>query len=80
MTEENTERTHDHSSCLCCQATQMMGRLFGAMGASATSAEAREHFRQSRLELLKGIRRVVDDRIEKASRTDQSRGSRIVVE
>ena len=77
MTEENTERTHDHSSCLCCQATQMMGRLFGAMG---TSGEAREHFRLSRLELLKGIRRVVDDRIEKASRTDQSRGSRIVVE
>ena len=53
------------------------GRLFGAM---VTSGEAQEHFRLSRLELLKGIRRVVDDRIEKASRTDQPRGSGIVVE
>lgn len=42
-------------------------------------AGAEEHFRQARIEFLKGIRSLIDHRIEKLSRAPQ-RGARITVE
>ncbi len=76
MTEQ-AGHTHAHTNCFCCQATEALGRVFSAFG---PSSEATDHFRQSRVEFLKGIRKVLDDRIEQASRGSQPRGSRIVVE
>lgn len=75
MTEE-TGKSH-HADCLCCRATEVIGRVLRALG---PSDEASGHFRQSRVEFLKGIRKVLDDRIEKASHDPHQRGSRIVVE
>jgi hypothetical protein len=76
MTEEKPP-VHHHADCICCKASEAMGRIFGAFG---PSSDAREHFRQSRVEFLKGIRKVIDERIEKASAGPQQKGSRIVVE
>jgi hypothetical protein len=76
MTEQETGKTH-HSGCMCCRATEMMGRMFRGSG---PSGEATNHFRQARVEFLKGIRRLVDDRIERASRDPHQRGSRVVVD
>ena len=42
-------------------------------------AEVREHFTNSRIEFLKGIRAAIDHRIEKLSSTPQH-GSKIAVE
>ncbi len=38
-----------------------------------------KHFREARLELLRGVRELIDHRIERLSK-DQTKGSRIVVE
>jgi hypothetical protein len=40
---------------------------------------AAKHFREARLEILRGIRELIDHRIEHLSK-DHSKGSRIVVE
>ena len=39
----------------------------------------RNHFRNSRIEFLKGVRSLIDDRIEKMSKPEQ-KGHRVVVE
>lgn len=43
------------------------------------SDATRNHFRNSRLEFLRGIRSIIDDRIENLSRTE-SRGTHVTVE
>lgn len=60
--------------CLCCQVMDMLLQLTGFR-----SEEARAHFRNSRVEFLKGIRSLLDERIESISRTSQQ-GSSIKVE
>ena len=60
--------------CLCCLAMDMFLQL-----AVFRSEEARAHFRNSRVEFLKGIRSLLDERIESLSRTPQ-RGSSIKME
>jgi hypothetical protein len=80
MTEETNQshQTAGHpGGCMCCKAKGMIGRVFREFG---PSGEATDHFRQSRVEFLKGIRRLVDDQIERASRDPHARGSRIVVD
>jgi hypothetical protein len=77
MTTEENPRVHGHGDCVCCRANEVIGRVFSAFG---PSDGARQHFRQSRVEFLKGIRKLLDDRIEKVSRDPDQKGSRIVVE
>lgn len=60
--------------CLCCQVMDMFLQLTGFR-----SEEARAHFRNSRVEFLKGIRSLLDERIESISGTPQH-GSSIKVE
>jgi hypothetical protein len=67
---------HSHSHCICCEASDAIGRLFRALGPSEQVAE---HFRQSRVEFLKGIRTLLDERIEHLGRTPH-KGTRVVVE
>jgi hypothetical protein len=75
MSEETAEN-QTQGNCFFCRATDAMGRVFRAMG---PSEEASSHFRQSRIEFLKGIRRVVDDRIENLNRSGQ-RGTSVPVD
>jgi hypothetical protein len=53
-----------------------MSDLFRKMG---PGAEARRHFRNARIELLKGIRSFIDERIETLSRHEQ-KGAHVNVE
>jgi hypothetical protein len=71
-----TEHDHDPKHCLCCEAHDALGRLFRDCG---PSEQVREHFRQSRIEFLKGVRSLLDQRIERLGRTGQ-KGTRVVVE
>jgi hypothetical protein len=45
-----------------------------------TGTEACEHFARARLEVLKGIRAIIDARIERLSSTDAAKGAAITVE
>jgi hypothetical protein len=73
---EETAQTPAGSTCFFCEATDAMKKFLDDIG---PSEEAKTHFRQSRVELLKGIRRIIDDRIERVGRTEH-KGTHVVVE
>jgi len=59
--------------CLCRELVNQFREAFDV------SPKVREHFTNSRIEFLKGIRAVIDSRIEHLSNTGQ-RGTKIAVE
>jgi len=44
------------------------------------SEVTRDHFRNSRMEFLKGLRSIIDDRIAHLSRHDQTKGTHVIIE
>jgi hypothetical protein len=78
MTEPQTnqhaaeERTV-YERCLCREALDYLRECLGV------SPAVREHFTNSRIEFLKAIRAVIDQRIEHISGTGQ-RGTKVVIE
>ena len=78
MSEETAgeRHTHDHKHCLCCEANEAIGKLLRHWGGSE---EVKAHFRQSRIEFLKGVRSLLDERIERLNRPG-TKGTRVVVE
>jgi pyruvate dehydrogenase complex dehydrogenase (E1) component len=70
------ETAHDPRHCLCCEANDALDSLFRHLGGSE---QVREHFRQSRIEFLKGVRSLLDERIERLGRSGH-KGTRVVVE
>lgn len=82
----NDKSTIDHEEqtapgmtpeCLCggmgAAVSQMM-RMMGPTG------QAAGHFRQARIEALKGLRAILDQRIETLSRGGTSKGTKVTVE
>jgi len=63
-----------YEPCLCREVLRKVDEFF-----SVKSEAARGHFRTSRLEFLKAVRTLIDERIEKLSRTGQP-GAKITVE
>lgn len=59
--------------CLCREVADHLQKAFGV------PPEVREHFVNSRIEFLKGIRAIIDNRIEHLSKTAQH-GTKIAVE
>jgi hypothetical protein len=76
--EENTAKTAAdesaaHTGCFVCNtALPLLEHCW--------SEATRDHFRNSRIEFLKGIRSVIDDRIEHLSKHKPSAGTHVVVE
>ena len=74
--KKNTKTPAGSSPCICQGAgpavTELLQRL-------APPAEARRHFDTARVEFLKGLRAVIDARIEKLSKPS-ARGQAIKVE
>lgn len=62
--------------CFCLGVGPELFRLFKKFGPEA----AREHFRNARIEFLKGIRAIIDQRIEELSQRSQCKGTRVAVE
>jgi len=62
-----------HERCLCREVLDQFRECFGI------SPKVEEHFTNSRIEFLKGIRAVIDNRIERLASAGQ-RGTKIVVE
>jgi hypothetical protein len=72
----NEEKGQAHRHGACCEASEAVRHFCRAFGASE---QVSEHFRQSRIEFLKGIRTILDERIERLGRTAH-KGTRVVVE
>jgi len=73
MDEKTNPETHRHGpGCfVCTTAIPMLEHMWS----EATS----DHFRNSRIEFLKGLRSLIDDRISRLSR-NEAKGTRVVVE
>jgi hypothetical protein len=69
---EKNESTHSEGGCFVCQVARPFLRH---LWTDAT----RNHFRNSRVEFLKGVRSLIDSRIEHLSGHEQ-KGERVTVE
>jgi hypothetical protein len=71
--EEKTTATAEapRGGCLFCTVLPMLERRW--------SEASQGHFKNARIEFLKGVRSLVDDRIEQLSR-EERKGARVVVE
>jgi hypothetical protein len=72
-TQQNATQPLIQERCLCRELVNQFREAFDV------SPKVREHFTNSRIEFLKGIRAVIDSRIERLSNTGQ-RGTKIAVE
>jgi len=61
-------------TCLCRDIGLHLATLF-----SLRSEDARQHLRNARIEVLKALRTLIDERIENLSRTEQ-KGTKVTVE
>ena len=73
QTTPNAGPTVTHERCLCRELVDQVRECFGV------SPKVHEHFNNSRIEFLKGIRAIIDSRIERLSQAGQ-RGTKIAVE
>jgi hypothetical protein len=74
--EMHSGEAHSHKGCWCCDVNDAMNRFTREFG---PSDEVRTHFRQSRVEFLRGIRRMIDEKIERLSKTE-AKGAHVNVE
>jgi hypothetical protein len=72
-TQQNATQPLTQERCLCREIVNQFRETF------KVSPKVREHFNNSRIEFLKGIRAVIDSRIEHLSNAGQ-RGTKIAVE
>ena len=72
-TEQKANQPLIQEPCLCREIVNQFREAFDV------SPRVREHFTNSRIEFLKGIRAVIDSRIEHLSKAGQ-RGTKIAVE
>jgi len=72
-TQQNATKPVIQERCLCREIVDHLREAFGV------SPNVREHFTNSRIEFLKGIRAIIDSRIEHLSNAGQ-RGTKIAVE
>ena len=71
--QQNATPPAGYERCLCREMLDHVKEVFGL------PPEVREHFTNSRIEFLKGIRAVIDSRIEHLSKTSPH-GTKIAVE
>jgi hypothetical protein len=72
-TRQDASQRTTGERCLCREVLDQFRENFGI------SENVQEHFTNSRIEFLKGIRAVIDNRIESLGKTGQ-RGTKIAVE
>jgi hypothetical protein len=71
--DEKTDATSHQPGCfLCMTALPLIERCW--------TEATRDHFRNSRIEFLKGLRSLLDDRIAHLSRAEEPKGTHVPVE
>jgi len=76
MEDESTTSGPVRGECLCMGA----GPQATAVLKSISLGGAGEHFRKSRIEFLKGLRSMIDSRIEKMQKQEQKKGTSVPVD
>jgi len=78
MSNENAApETKQGSGCACMGAGPMLSDLVSRMGPDEA---VKQHFRTARLEVLKGLRALIDQRINDLSASKPSRGAKVSVD
>jgi hypothetical protein len=74
MADNTDDAAHQHGpGCFfCTTALPLVEKLW--------SEATREHFHNSRIEFLKGVRSLIDDRIERLTREESGKGTHVTVE
>jgi hypothetical protein len=72
-TKQGTTQSAQYERCVCREVMDHFREAFGI------PPEVRDHFNNSRVEFLKGIRAIIDSRIEHLSRPS-AHGTKIAVE
>jgi len=79
MTEKGTqteEGRQKEAECFCMGAGPEVFAMFKKLGPDS----ARQHFRNARIEMLKGMRELIDKRIEDISSPPEKKGTKVTVE
>lgn len=71
---QNSTQRAAEERCLCRETLQRLQECFGV------SPTVKQHLANSRVEFLKAIRAVIDERIEHLSSADAQQGTRVAVE
>ncbi|HWC99197.1 MAG TPA: hypothetical protein VG456_20705 [Candidatus Sulfopaludibacter sp.] len=69
---ENTPHQHGPGCFFCTTALPLMEKLW--------SDSTKDHFRNSRIEFLKGVRSLIDEHLEHLTRDDAPKGTHVPVE
>lgn len=75
MSEQSSDPQPAAERCICREVADHLKELF-----LPRSEAAREHLRNSRIEFLKAIRSLIDERIEHLSAAGQPQGTKLTVE
>ncbi|HEY3743091.1 MAG TPA: hypothetical protein VGL53_24760 [Bryobacteraceae bacterium] len=79
--EEHTNEQHQKDyACWCKEINAEVDKLANMLKGLGPSAEVKDHFRNSRIEFLKGLRRMIDEKIERAQSAGHSHGTTVPVE
>ncbi len=79
MSETEAQAGADRSEkvqCFCMGTGPELFALFKKFGPDA----ARRHFRNARIEVLKGMRELINHRIEQLSKEEEKKGTKVAVE
>ena len=74
MTDE--KRQYENPGCFC----RGFGPQATAFAEHLWSQATRDHFRNSRVEFLKGLRSLIDEKIERLSRRGEPKGTSVPVD
>ena len=70
------ESCEAEEKCFCMGAGPELFSMFKKLGPDS----ARQHFRNARVEMLKGMRVLIDKRIDDLSESTETKGTRVTVE
>ena len=75
-TQETAGSQQEKPNCFCMGAGPEMFSMFKKLGPDS----AMKHFRNARIELLKGMRELIDKRISELSTQTEKKGTKVAVE
>jgi hypothetical protein len=75
--EQTTQESAGCAECACHGLGPMVTDFFKRMGPPES---ARQHFNQARIEILKGLRALIDARIADISKREEKHGTTVTVE
>ena len=81
--EDHAHTQHEHQkdyACWCKEINEEMAKMAGMFKNLGPSEEVKEHFRTSKVEFLKGLRRMIDEKIERAQSHGSTGGTTVPVE